>query len=410
MPESFALAYMSIRYARASDSFVRREVAELRRLGHTVHTFSVRRPDANEINSEEIRAERASTEDLVAAGPFRLLASFVEELARSPRRMLDAFLLAMKVGTPGLIGRLRPFAYLIEAARLAGRLRANNVQHLHNHIGEGSAAVAMIASALTGIPYSLTIHGPGEFDRPALLALDLKIRRAAFVVAISHFGRSQLYRWSAFEDWPKIKIVHCGVDETFLEAPEAPIPSEPRLVFVGRLTPEKGPTLLIQAAAELDKRGVPIELELIGDGPMRPEVEALVDRLGLRERVRLLGWQNADVVRRAMLQSRALVLPSFAEGLPVVFFEAFALRRPAIGTIIAGIPELIQTGINGWLVPAGSLDHLVEAMSEAVRLTPEELQKLGDAGAAAVAERHDIRAEVKKLEALFASSVGPEGA
>ena len=135
-----------------------------------------------------------------------------------------------------------PLAYLVEAAYLAERLRAKRIEHLHNHIGEGSASVAMLASLLSNIPFSMTIHGPSEFDRPTWLALGEKIHRATFTVAVSEFTRSQLYRWSDPTDWPKIHVVHCGLDGAFLDCGPTPIPETRRLVCVGRLTEQKGPT------------------------------------------------------------------------------------------------------------------------------------------------------------------------
>ena len=156
------------------------------------------------------------------------------------------------------------------------------MQHLHNHIGENSALVAMLAAMLQGIPYSLTIHGPSEFDRPTLLALDEKIRRAAFVVAISEFTRSQLYRWVDYDDWSRIHVIYVGVGPAFLEHGPTPIPSAPRLVSIGRIAEQKGQAILIQAAARLRDRGHDFELVIVGDGPMRGEIEKLIDRFDLQ--------------------------------------------------------------------------------------------------------------------------------
>ena len=302
MPEMMTIAYLTSAYARASDSFIRGEVAQLRALGFIVHTFSIRRPLASELVSEEIRREHAATEFVHEAGAIRLVLAWLRAFTRSPRRALAAVRLAIRTGTPGLKGRLWPLAYLLEAAYLADRLRAEGVEHLHNHIGEGSASVAMLASALSGIPFSITIHGPGEFDRPTLLALEEKIRRASFTVAVSDFGRSQLYRWSDPADWSRIHVVHCGLDGTFLDADPRAIPDERRLICVGRLAEQKGTLLLIEAAGRLAGEGLAFELVLIGDGPLRRPIERLIERLGLRDQVRLAGWQGAEAVREEILR------------------------------------------------------------------------------------------------------------
>jgi colanic acid/amylovoran biosynthesis glycosyltransferase len=402
------LGYLTSVYGRASDTFIRSEVAVLRSLGHEVRTFSIRRPPSTELVSDEIRAEQAETEAVLDVGLPRLAASAFLTAVRSPRKMLEAIQLALRIRKPGLKGHLLPVVYLLEAAYLAGRLQAKGVEHLHNHIGENSAAVAMIAAAIAGIPYSLTIHGPGEFDRPTELALDVKIHRASFVAAVTEFGRSQLFRWSDYADWPKIRIIHCGVEPLFLDRePDLP-PEAPQFVCVGRLAEQKGQLVLIEAAGRLASEGVDFGITLVGDGPMRKPIEKAIERLGLKGRVRLAGWMGAQGVFDEILKARALVLPSFAEGLPVVIMESLALGRPVISTYIAGIPELVEPGECGWLVPAGSVDALAQAMREALSSPVEELGRMGREGARRVAEQHDARIEARKLSALFAADISAE--
>jgi glycosyltransferase involved in cell wall biosynthesis len=183
------------------------------------------------------------------------------------------------------------------------------------------------------------------------------------------------------------------------------VPEEPRLVNVGRLSEQKGQLLLIEAARLLRDRGVDFELVIVGDGPLRGELERRIDRFDLRDRVRITGFLDNDGVRRELTAARALVLPSFAEGLPVVIMESLALGRPVISTHIAGIPELIEPGRVGWLVPAGDVGPLADAMAEALAADPSELEQMGRLGAARVAEQHDARAEAANLAALFG---GPE--
>jgi glycosyltransferase involved in cell wall biosynthesis len=403
------IAYLTSLYARVSDTFIRGEVERLRALGHTVLTFSVRRCDPRELVGEDVLREHAATEFLLEAGPARMALAWARAVLRSPGRALAALKLAARTGTPGLKGRLWPLAYLLEAAYLAERLLGAGVDHLHNHIGENSASVAMFASALSGIPYSLTVHGPGEFDRPTLLALGEKVRQSAFTAAVSEYGRSQLYRWSDPADWPKVQVVRCGLDERFLGRVLVPAPEASRLVCVGRLAEQKGSLLLVEAAGRLAAEGLEFEVVMVGDGPLRGRIEELVTRLGLGERVRLAGWMSAAGVRDEILRSRALVLPSFAEGLPVVLMEALALGRPAVTTYVAGIPELVEPGVSGWLVPAGAVVPLADAMRAALSAPAAELDRMGRAGAARVAERHDGAREAAKLANLFRRSCAAAG-
>ena len=405
MPEPLIIGYLTSQYARVGDTFIRREVALLRHLGYVVHTFSIRRADLGESISEEIRQEQAQTEYLWEAGVGRLARAGLRMAITRPRAFLTAFRTVVRSVPVGISARWsRRIVYLLEAAYLAQLLEARSIRHLHNHIGENSATVAMLCSILSGIPYSLTIHGPGEFDRPTLLALDEKIRRAAFVAAITEFTRSQLYRWANYLDWPKIHVVRMGVNPKFLEHRPTPVPTAPRLVNIGRIVEQKGQAILVQAAAALRDRGLKFELVIVGDGPMRSEIERLIGQLNLHGLVRITGYMSDDGVLQELLNARALVMPSFAEGLPVVFFEAMALGRPVISTFIAAHSELIEPGTNGWLVPAGAVEPLVAAMAETLMADTAELEAMGRAGAARVAERHDATTEVKKLAKLIVAS------
>ena len=255
----------------------------------------------------------------------------------------------------------------------------------------------MLAGKLSGIPYSFTVHGPEEFDRPQALGLNTTISQAKFVVAISSFGRSQLYRWADFADWRKIKIVHCGLEPSFYNVPAKPIVNAPRLVCVGRLCEQKGQMLLMEAAKKLHDAGIEFELILAGDGEMRTKIETLITKYALQNQIKITGWISSQQVREHILASQALVLPSFAEGLPVVIMEAMSLRRPVISTYIAGIPELVEHAENGWLCVAGDVDDLTRTMREALATPADRLQKMGDAAFERVTVRHNIDVEAAKL-------------
>jgi len=395
------VAYLTSLYAHATDSFIRAEVLQLRSFGHTVHTFSVREPSVAELVSDEIRSEHARTDYILKRGFLRLLSCTVLEFLRNPARWLATLALAVKCGWPGVKGRLWPFAYFLEACYLSRKLRAKHVGHLHEHIGEGAACVAMLASSLSGTPYSFTVHGPTEFDRPEILALAEKVRHSRFTVVVSQYGRSQLFRWTAPQDWAKIHVVRCGV--RFGETPVRPPGADRRLVCIGGLREQKGHLALVEAIARL-KAEPAFEVVLVGDGPLRGSIEARAEALGVRERIRITGWLPADKVREEILRSRAVVQSSFAEGLPVVLMEAFALERPVIATAIAGIPELVETGVSGWLIPASAIDALSEAIREVLSADVSRLASMGRAGAARVREYHDQTREARKLQALIEGS------
>jgi glycosyltransferase involved in cell wall biosynthesis len=224
------------------------------------------------------------------------------------------------------------------------------------------------------------------------------------VVAISSYGRSQLSRWVAYREWPKIKEVHCGLDPQFLNAPVTPVPDVPRLVCVGRLCEQKGQLLLMEAAHHLRQRGVAFELVLAGDGEMRHEVEDLIERFDLQGEVTITGWVSSERVAQELQLARAMVLPSFAEGLPVVIMEALAMGRPVVSTYIAGIPELVSPGECGWLVPAGSVDALTDAMEDVLRADAGKLATMADEGRRRVRERHSAATEAQKLLTFFSAT------
>ena len=400
------VAYLINQYPKVSHSFIRREILALERQGVAVLRVAVRGwRDALPDPADE--AERARTRYLLQRGLAPLLIAAARLALTQPGRFVAAARLALSMWRRSQRTLFHHLAYLAEAAELVGWLAGERIDHLHAHFGTNPAEVAMLARALGGPPYSFTVHGPEEFDHPEALGLGEKGRRAAFVVAISSFGRSQLYRWLPQMHWPKVQVVHCGLERAFHEGTAAGVAAAPRLVCVGRLCEQKGQLLLVQALQRVVARGVALELVLAGDGELRAEIEALIDRLGLRAQVRITGWIGSAEVRDEILAARALVLPSFAEGLPVVIMEAMALRRPVITTFVAGIPELVRDGENGWLVPAGDIDALASAIQACLAAAPDVLERMGSAAHRRVLERHDIDREAAKLAALFA---GPDAA
>ncbi|MGO4908380.1 glycosyltransferase [Pseudorhodobacter sp. W20_MBD10_FR17] len=400
------IAYLVNTYPRASHTFIRREVQALERLGHQVHRFAMRSERGSLIDPADL-AEDTRTEHVLQKGLLPVAWVALCWCMAHPAKLAQAFAAAMRAGkrgagqTAGTGGRLRQFVYLIEAAYVAQRCDALGIQHLHAHFGTNSAAVAMLAHFLGGPRYSFTVHGPEEFDAPLALMLDEKIHHAAFVVAISSFGRSQLYRWAALPDWKKLHVVHCGIEQEKFTA-TSPLPSGgPHLVAIGRLAEQKGFSMLIEALSLALPLHPNLRLTLVGDGPLRPEIEALIATNGLSQNVILAGWQDEAGVQAALAAAQALILPSFAEGLPMVVMEAMAANRPVIATAIAGVPELVVAGETGWIVPAGDPLALAEAIAALAVTPPQTLAAMGQAAHDRVFERHDVDIEAAKLTALI---------
>lgn len=401
MSRPLTLGYLTSQYARASDSFIRGEVRALRSLGHNVHTFSIRRPEGDADLCDDVRDEQATTDYVLERGALAMLQAVLHFALHAPRAALRSAWLAWRLAGPGLHGHFLQVAYLVEAAYLARRLQQLGIEHLHNHFGDGCATVAMLAAELSGVPYSLAIHGPAEFFGAERSRLGEKIERSAFTTCISHFGRSQCMIFAPPEAWERLELVRCGIDERFLDEAIAPLPAARRLVAIGRLSPEKGQLLLLEAVARVARVVPDLELELIGDGPLRAALEERIHTLELGERVELSGWQPAARVREALLRARGLVVPSFAEGLPVVIMEALAMGRPVLSTRIAGIPELVEDGACGWLFEAGSVNALANAVERALTTPDEELEAFGRVGRERVARCHDQVREAERLAAII---------
>ena len=394
------VAYLVNQYPKVSHSFIRREIRALERRGVTVQRYASR-GWADVLVDPADQEERAATRYLLQGGWIGLLASSLEGAMRRPRGFARALALTWRLSRRADRPWIVHLAYLAQACRLAAWLRQTGARHVHAHFGTNPPEVAWLAHMLGGPSFSFTVHGPEEFDKPHALHLREKISAAAFVVAVSSYGRSQLMRWSDARDWDRLHVVHCGIDAGFLEADLSDPPAARRLVCVGRLCEQKGQLLLVEAMALLAQRGVDAELVLAGDGEMRPDLEKLIARRHLERRVRITGWVSGETVRAEMAAARALVLPSFAEGLPVVIMEAMALRRPVLSTYVAGIPELVRDGREGWLVPAGDLEALADAMQACLDASPATLATLGAAAHARVRERHDVDREAGRLADLF---------
>jgi glycosyltransferase involved in cell wall biosynthesis len=396
------IAYLVNQYPRVSHSFIRREIAALEQAGLVVHRFSIR-PCRDELADARDRAEIPKTTVLLR-GKVRVLVVALFIGLGSPLRFLRALREAMRLNARSDRGLVPHLAYLAEACVLLADLRRRKVQHLHAHFGTNPAAVALLCRLLGGPDYSFTVHGPEEFDKAPLLALGRKIAEAKFVVAISEFCRSQLLRLVPATQFSKIHVVRCGLDVDLLDATRDPIPNVARLVCIGRLNEQKGHLVLLDATARLAKEGKSFELVLVGDGELRVELERRMHELGIERHVSITGFVSQERIVEELHAAKALVLPSLGEGLPVVIMEAYALGRPVLSTFIAGIPELVTPGHNGWLVPAGSVEALTAALSDVLSCPMDTLERMAERGQEMVRRYHDVRASAQRLAQLFRGS------
>ncbi len=406
--EPLRLAYLTNRYPAVSHTFIRRELLELERRGHRVERVAIRRADAAPVDPAD-RAELARTFHVLDQPRGKLLAMTLAGLMRAPFATLRAAVLALELAAQSDRGLFRHVAYLIEALALRDHFARLDVEHVHVHFGTNPTAVALLLRKLGGPRYSFTAHGPDEFDAPLALALPRKIAGAQFVVGISQFARAQLARWARPEDLDKLHVVRCTVGEDFLGF-SPPQHAGEGFVCVGRLSAQKGHFVLVDALVQLRERGMRPRMVFAGDGELRDELESEIKAAGLSDQIEITGWIGEAQIRERIQRARALVLASFAEGLPMVFMEALAVGRPVIATRVAGVPELVEDGLSGWLVTAGRADLLADALQAALEASPEQLARMAAHGKRAVTERHSTRIEGERLERLLLAARESAGA
>lgn len=387
------VAYLVSDYGAASHTFVRREVGALRALGHRIETFSVQRAD-----------DQIGTESLLGRPITDYPEAFLWATFKRPGSLVSTWMLALRHRVGGMRSLLWAHFHFLEAILLAHLLNRKNSHHLHVHFANSGATVGMLAANILGIPWSLTLHGISETDPPAGALLAAKIESASFVACASYFMRAQAMRIVAPKLWTKMHIVRCGLDFSSLPQPKeiSRKGASPRLVCVGRLSPEKGYHGLLRALDQLAGEGVDFELTIVGDGPSAAAVKTEVHDRGLTGRVRLAGSLSECATLNEIADADLLVLPSLMEGLPVVLMEAFALCRPVVASGVAGIPELVEDGENGWLFPPSDWDRLTDQLRRAIRHR-EKWRAMGLKGNSMVKADFAIESSASRMASLFNS-------
>jgi colanic acid/amylovoran biosynthesis glycosyltransferase len=398
------LAYIASRYPYLSHTFILREVLALRRAGASVDTYTVRRPELDDLRTPDDREAYETTQALVPPPTVELLVAHARALLTRPRRYLATLRLALDMRTPGAKAALWQLFYFGEAVLMWHKCRRRDARHIHAHHGNVAADVALLATSLggRGWSWSFTLHGPTELYAVAENRLPRKTELARFVVCISDFARSQLMGMVGTEHWDKLRVVHCAVDPARFQPVDRSGRDGPlQIVNVGRVVPEKGQALLIQALAELAGRGVDARLTVVGGGPQLDELRALADRLGVARSVELTGPVGQGEILSYYARADVFAMPSFAEGVPVVLMEAMSTGLPVVSTRIAGIPELIEDGRSGYLVAPGRVDQLAAALERVAAAPAEEREAMGRAGRERVEADFEIDTVAAQLLAIF---------
>ncbi len=378
MPPSRArLAYLVSQVPAVHHRYILEEIRGLRKWGFEIAIVSVHSPDrTRECMDPDERTAAAETFYVKQAGLLRALGAHARTLLGMPLRYAAGILACLRFSRLCPADLLRHFFYLTEALIAGQWMRARALTYLHAHY---TSTVAWFIHEVFRIRASHTLHGPAEFENAAAFHLREKIRDAVFVAAISHYGRSQILKYTAPEQWNKVAVCPLGIDVRKFSGELRRRSGPFHVITVGRLSPEKGHLILFAALERLVRSGRDVRLTILGDGPSREILERAVREQSLAGAVIFRGWVNNDAAAGAYREADAFVLPSFAEGLPVALMEAMAAGLPCIATRIAGIPELIEDGESGLLVSPADIDGLAEAL---VRLHDNEelCARLGRAG------------------------------
>src|SRR5215469_4656734 len=405
--EPIRIAYLVSAYPAVSHTFILREVQRLRRSNFEIYTASINAVDrSGDDLTEEEQSEAAATFYIKREGIRGAFKAHSTVFLRSPKAYLVGLCFALRLGGTDLRRLAFAFCYFVEAVILGRWMESRKLSHLHIHFANAASAVGLITSHTFPIRFSLTVHGPDEFyDAPGLKLVE-KVDGATFVCCIGQFARSQLMKLSPPAEWSKFEIGPLGVDpQLFTPRRFRANPDPIDLLCIGRLVSSKGQHVLLAAVEHLVKSYPNIRLRLVGDGPDREGLKRTISSKGLGRWVTLEGSVNQDRIREYYRQADIFVLPSFAEGIPVVLMEAMATEIPCVSTFVAGIPELIRNDIDGILVPPSDDQELAGAIRRLID-DPCLRRRLGAAGRGRVMEKYDLDRNIAGLADIFTHWIG----
>lgn len=408
-PASLRIGYLLRMYPRFSQTFVVNEIRELERQGVDVRIASLRLPNEGMFHESvtRVRAKADYLEERFLGSMRQHLLAQWKLLRRSPR--VYAKVLRVVHAHRGI-----SWFELCQAAALLRWAHKEQVSHVHVHFGTDEASVAMLASMLGDLSYSLTLHAFDIFrDNVDRGLLARKINSSRFTVTVCESNRRFMVEHLPGVDPVKIRVNYNGIDLS--EFTPSAGEREPFSVFsVGRFIEKKGFIHLVRAAAMLRKGGLPIVCRIVGEGREQDRLEKEIRKHGLEDHVQLLGSLRQDQVREWMQRSACVALPCVEakdgniDALPTVLLESMACGCPSISTRLSGIPEIMEDGESGLLVEPGDDSALAEAIRRV--LEDKELAcKLSSQGRVRAVERFDGRRNVAAMREWFSTVVGETG-
>ena len=392
--------YLIGQFPAINHGYLLAEVRHLRRLGFTLEVISVSPPDRPISKlSEEEREEAARTYYIKSLSADHIALLNVAEFFRSPVRYLGGVFFALRLAGSNIKAISYHLAYLAEAVVVGRRMRELGVSHVHASF---SATVALIAAKIFPITWSFGVYGFGELHDPTVSHLRERIESAQFVRSISKFGRGQLMLSCDRSQWPKLFYCPLGIEVgDFVPAAARSIdPAVAHLLCVGRLSEEKGQALLLESIAALSAQGLRMRLHLVGDGPDRRWLEDFTEQLGITSSVIFEGWIDEAKLMSLYSTTDIFVLSSLAEGIPMVLIEAMALEKPCVAPRIAGIPELIDDGVDGLLFAVANVEELSQQIRRLLQ-SPEMRQSMGKQARAKVLREYDMGRNAQRFSKIL---------
>jgi glycosyltransferase involved in cell wall biosynthesis len=395
--KALRIAYFAEIFPSRSETWIHHEIDQLRALGCEVRVFATHpRPDSL---AEELK--RFAEMTIYLPEQVRSVVAALREIAH--RSLLQPVIKGLFSDAPTLRLKAQILRDLLLTGFLFPHARRFNPDILFAHFGGSRTNMAMFHSLLTGKPFAFQMHAGDVYTRVGIL--QLKSALAKWVGTISRFNIDFMLKSYADIDASRFAIHRCGLPlGTFAYAPKSTLNSPPCLVSVGRMVRTKGFDVLIRASYEMKRRGLTHNLVIIGDGPQRPELEGLIDSLGLRDTIRLPGYCSPSDVQRAFREADVFVLPvvwdpilNIPEGVPVALMEAMAVGLPVVSARTAGIPELIDDGISGFLAKPGDSTDLATVINRLFKLSDSERAKITQAAREKIVADHDIEKLTRNL-------------
>lgn len=396
------IAYLNTEYPSLSHTFIEREVRALRVLGVRVQTYSVRPAAPSGTLSAEHRSAAESTV-VLHRGVMALASGMIRACVKSPRAALRVIRAAVGLAPAGLKSKMLHLAYAAEGVALARDMQGRGIRHVHVHMANNGAAVALLACRFDPrLSYSLSIHGSAEFFHVDTWTLASKVESATFTRCISNFCRAQVMAWTNPVCWPKQHIVHCGIEVERFQFRQRSPSARLKLLTVGRLHSIKGYPLLLRACKALSEQGIDWSLDMVGDGPLRAALERDAASLGIADRVTFSGAVGQDAIQEHYEAADVLVVTSFMEGVPVVMMEAMAKGCLVAGSAVGGIPDLLEGGRCGVLISPGSEEEIARALAAIARGEHDQCS-MRDRARARIETDFNINRSAVRMLAIFKS-------